>query len=109
MSIPVYILRRVMVAVPTILVVSMLGFTLMRYDFTIGPINIPTGGGQSIHVLDEYRLKNPINPLAALQNNPQISPAAYQAEVRRLGLDKPFYQQYWLWLTNFLQFHQEAL
>ncbi len=108
MSIPLYILKRILISIPTILIVSVIGFTLMRYDFTFGPIDIPMGG-ETVRVMDPIRLKNPIDPLGYLQNNPQITPTAYQQEVKRLGLDKPFYQQYWLWLTHVLQFHPDEL
>lgn len=109
MSIPIYILKRILAAIPTILIISFLSFFLMRYNFTIGPINIPTGGGQSIHLLDEYVIKNPIDPLAIYRNNPQITAAALAQEEQRLGLDKPMMTQYWLWLKNVLQFHPDQL
>lgn len=109
MSIPLYILKRILAAIPTILIISFLGFFLMRYHFTIGPIDIPTGHGQAIHLLDRYTFKNPIDPLAGYRNNPQISAAALAQEEQRLGLDQPFLVQYWLWLSNLLQFHPEEL
>ncbi len=108
MSIPLYILKRFLAAIPTLLVISMIAFFMMRYDFTIGPLNIPTGG-QPIHVLDAYRIKNPINPLAGIETNPQISEAAKVQLRHDMGLDQPMHVQYWRWLTNFFAFHPEAL
>lgn len=104
MSIPVYILKRILVSIPTIIIVSMIGFFLMRYDVTLGPINLGP-----VHVMDEIRLKNPIDPLAGLRTNPQISQEALKQEEKRLGLDKPMHVQYWLWVTNLLDFHPKAL
>jgi len=108
MSIPLYILKRLLTAIPTILIISFLTFFLMRFDFTIGPINLPLGQSQW-HILDETRIKNPIDPLAGYRNNPQITPAALAQEEKRLGLDKPMLTQYWLWLTHVLQFRPDAL
>lgn len=109
MSIPVYILKRLLVSIPTIVIISMISFFLMRFDFTVGPIDIPTGGGQSIHILDTIRVKNPINPLAGIETNPQISEAAKAHAREMMGLDKPMHVQYWRWVTNFFNFHPDAL
>ncbi len=109
MSLPLYILKRLLAAIPTLLVVSMIGFFLMRFNFTVGPIDIPTGGGQAIHVMDKYVIKNPIDPLGNLKNNPAITASALKQERERLGLDQPMHVQYWRWLSSVLQFHPEAL
>lgn len=109
MSIPLYILRRFLAAIPTILIISMISFFMMRYDFTVGPIDIPTGGGHGWHIMDSIRIKNPINPLAGIETNPQISEAA-KVQIRHvMGLDQPMHVQYWRWLTNFFSFHPAAL
>ncbi|MCE3234505.1 MAG: hypothetical protein K0Q50_685 [Vampirovibrio sp.] len=109
MSIPLYILRRVLSAIPTILIISMISFFMMRYDFTVGPLNIPAGNGQQWHLMDAIRIKNPINPLAGIETNPQISEAA-KVQIRHvMGLDQPLPVQYWRWLTNFFSFHPEEL
>jgi peptide/nickel transport system permease protein len=109
MSIPLYILRRILSAIPTILIISIISFFMMRYDFTVGPIDIPTGSGQAIHVMDAVRIKNPINPLAGIETNPQISEAAKVQIRHMMGLDQPMHVQYWRWLTTFLSFHLEEL
>ncbi len=109
MSIPLYILRRFLSSIPTVLIISFMTFFMMRFDFTIGPIDIPTGSGHGLHLMDAIHCKNPIDPLAGLRNNPQISPAALDQEQRRLGLDKPMLTQYWLWISNVLTFHPDAL
>lgn len=92
-------------SIPTLFVISLIGFFMMRYDITIGPVDIamPGGDAQAIHILDEYRFKNPIDPMANMRNNPAISRAALLQETRRLGLDKPMHEQYWLWLTHLFQ------
>lgn len=66
---------------------------MMRFDFTLGPLDLG-----SVHVMDEIRLKNPIDPLANLRNNPAISRAALAQETHRLGLDQPMAVQYGRWL-----------
>ncbi len=71
----------------------MIGFSMMRFDFTLGPLDLG-----SVHVMDEIRLKNPIDPLANLRNNPAISRAALAQETHRLGLDQPMAVQYGRWL-----------
>jgi peptide/nickel transport system permease protein len=109
MSIPVYVTKRVMVSIPVLLAVSVIGFTLMRYDITVGPLDIPTGQQTSLHLLDELRFKNPIDPIANLRQNPAITRSALIQETERLGLDKPMPVQYWLWITHLLQFHPENL
>lgn len=108
MSIPLYILKRLLSSIPTLLIISLIAFFMMRYDFTIGPINIPNGSGHW-HVMDAVRIKNPINPLAGIETNPQISEAAKAQQRHMMGLDQPMHIQYWRWLTNFFSFHPEAL
>lgn len=109
MSIPLYILKRFLYAIPTILIVSMLVFALMRFDVTIGPVDIPIGGGNTVHVLDRTRLWNQIDPLAELRHNPQISREALKKEEERLGLHKPMPVQYWLWLSHVFQVDWRAI
>ena len=77
MSLPVYILRRVLQALPLLLVISIMGFTMMRLA--------------------------PIDPLAYLKANPAISQETIKAEEERLGLNKPPVVQYVYWLANLLK------
>lgn len=102
MSIPVYILKRILISIPTIIIVSVIGFFLMRYDFTLPAINLPIGK-QGIHISEARRIKNPIDPLAIYRNNPAISQQALEKEEARLGLDKPMWKQYMLWVTHAVQ------
>lgn len=108
MPIYLYILKRIFIAIPTLLIVSMISFSIMRYDFTIGPIQFKAFDHEIV-LLEKHHFKNPIDPLAELRQNPQISRAAYEHERARLGLDKPFYVQYWLWLTHIFQFDLSEL
>jgi peptide/nickel transport system permease protein len=103
MPIYLYILKRIVIAIPTILIVSMISFFIMRYDFTIGPVQFKVGE-QQVQLIGKHHIKNPIDPLAEMRQNPQISKAALEHEERRLGLDKPFYVQYWLWISHIFQF-----
>ena len=77
MSIPVFILKRLLQAVPLLFIISVMSFTMLKMA--------------------------PIDPLAHLRANPAISLAAIKAEEHRLGLDKPAPMQYFIWLTNTLE------
>ncbi len=68
-----YILRRVIQALPLLLVISFTVFILM---------NLIPGG-----------------PLAAYENNPNIQPEDLERLKKELGLDAPIHERYWNWLT----------
>lgn len=77
MSIPVYILKRILQSIPLLLIISVMSFTML--------------------------LMAPIDPLAQLKANPAISYAAIKAEEERLGLNKPPYVRYFIWLGGLIQ------
>lgn len=77
MSVPVYILKRVLQALPLLFIISVMSFTMLKLA--------------------------PIDPLATLRANPAISAAAIKAEEERLGLNKPPVVQYGIWLSNLLR------
>lgn len=77
MSIPMYILKRLLQAIPLLFMVSIISFFIIRLS--------------------------PVDPLAELKLNPSISAQTLKAEEQRLGLDKPIYVQYFKWLANFAQ------
>ncbi len=77
MSLPIYIFRRILQALPLLFVISIMSFIMMRLA--------------------------PIDPLAYLKANPAISQATIKAEEERLGLNKPPVVQYFLWLKNLLK------
>jgi peptide/nickel transport system permease protein len=77
MSIPVYILKRFLQAIPLLLIVSIMSFVMLKLA--------------------------PIDPLASMRANPAISAAAIKAEEQRLGLDKPAPVQYLIWLKDVAQ------
>lgn len=74
MSIPVFIAKRLLQAIPLLFIVSVMAFTMLKLA--------------------------PVDPLAHLRANPAISQAAIIAEEKRLGLDKPPVIQYVIWLRN---------
>lgn len=74
MSIPVYILKRILQAIPLLFIISIMSFTMLKMA--------------------------PIDPLAHLRSNPAISMSAIKAEEERLGLNKPAAVQYLIWLGN---------
>ena len=77
MSIFLYILKRVINAIPILIIVSLISFFIIRLS--------------------------PIDPLSELKLNPAISPQTLEAERVRLGLDLPLYKQYLRWGGNFLK------
>lgn len=77
MSVPVYILRRVLQALPLLIIISVLSFTMLKLA--------------------------PIDPLAYLKANPAISQSAIKAEEERLGLNKPPVIQYGIWLSDLVR------
>ena len=77
MSIPVYILKRILQSIPLLVIVSVISFIIIKLS--------------------------PVDPLAELKLNPAISPQVLQAEKQRLGLDLPVYKQYFVWAGNFIR------
>jgi peptide/nickel transport system permease protein len=69
-----YIIRRVIQALPLLIIISFTVFILM---------NLIPGG-----------------PLAAYQNNPNISQEDLERLKREMGLDAPIHVRYWKWLTS---------
>lgn len=76
MSTPLYILKRMLQALPLLLIISIMAFTMLKLS--------------------------PIDPLAAMKANPSVSKAAIAAEEERLGLNKPAPEQYTIWATSAL-------
>ena len=76
MSTWVYILKRLLGAIPILFIVSLISFFLIRLS--------------------------PVDPLAQLKLNPTISKETLEKETKRLGLDKPVIIQYCLWAKNFI-------
>lgn len=77
MNIFAYALKRTIQAIPLLIIVSIISFTIIKLS--------------------------PVDPLAELKLNPNITPQTLALEKQRLGLDLPFYQQYIRWGWNFLQ------
>lgn len=74
MSVPVYIIKRILNAIPLLFIISLMSFAMLKLA--------------------------PIDPLAGLRANPAISAAAIKKEEERLGLNKPPAVQYALWLNR---------
>ena len=72
-----YIFKRFLQTIPLLLIVSIMGFFLIKIS--------------------------PVDPLAELRMNPSISKQTLEAEKIRLGLDKPIIVQYGLWLKSFVK------
>ena len=76
MPIYLYVLKRLIQAIPLLFVISIISFTMLKLA--------------------------PIDPLAYLKANPAISQATIKAEEERLGLNKPAAVQYFIWLRQIL-------
>jgi peptide/nickel transport system permease protein len=72
-----FILRRLLSVVPVLLIITFATFALMQL--------LPGG------------------PLAAYENNPEISQKDIERLRHEMGLDQPVHVQYWAWLKNFAQ------
>ncbi len=72
-----YIIRRLLSAVPVLLIITFATFALMQ--------TLPGG------------------PLAAYENNPEIKQEDIERLRHELGLDQPMHVQYYRWLVNFIQ------
>jgi peptide/nickel transport system permease protein len=72
-----FILRRLLALVPVLLIITFATFFLMQL--------LPGG------------------PLAAYENNPEISQKDIERLRHEMGLDRPIPVQYWAWLKNFAQ------
>jgi peptide/nickel transport system permease protein len=77
MTLPVFILKRVLQAIPLLFLISLMSFAMLKLA--------------------------PIDPLAYLKANPAISQATIKAEEERLGLNKPPALQYLIWLKNLVR------
>ena len=73
----VYILKRILNAIPILFIVSLISYFLICLS--------------------------PVDPLAQLKLNPAISQETIEKEKQRLGLDKPVIVQYALWVKNFIK------
>lgn len=76
MSIPVFILKRILQAIPLLIIISIMSFTMLKMA--------------------------PVDPLAHLRANPAISAQAIKAEEERLGLNQPPAVQYGIWVKNLM-------
>ena len=72
-----FILRRLLSVVPVLLIITFATFFLMQL--------LPGG------------------PLAAYENNPEISQKDIERLRHEMGLDRPIHVQYWAWLKNFVK------
>lgn len=102
--------KRLFWAIPTLLVISVVGFTLMRFRVDTPPVRIPNPlyalaqqGTKQLTLLPRLRFSQPVDPLAELKSNPQISQVAIAKETQRLGLDQPLWVQYTRWLRHALK------
>ena len=77
MQILKYILKRILQAIPLLIIVSLISFFIIRLS--------------------------PVDPLAELRLNPSVSQETLEKETKRLGLDKPLIVQYGKWAKSFLK------
>lgn len=77
MQMLIYILKRILQAIPLLIIVSLISFFIIRLS--------------------------PVDPLAELRLNPSVSKETLQKETARLGLDKPIMVQYVKWSKSFIK------
>lgn len=77
MNLCVYIIKRLLQTIPLLVIVSLISFFIIRLS--------------------------PVDPLAEIKLNPSISQETLNAEIQRLGLDKPIIVQYFKWGKSFLK------
>ncbi len=77
MQILIYIFKRILQTIPLLIIVSLISFFIIRLS--------------------------PVDPLAELKLNPSVSKETLEAEVQRLGLDKPIIVQYGKWAKSFVK------
>ena len=79
----------------------------MKLNFTIPEINfnlkIPFTQTTVLKFKSDKTQIQTGDPLADLKLNPAISESRIEAEAKRLGLDKSFFQQYLTWFSNILK------
>jgi peptide/nickel transport system permease protein len=74
---PVYLLKRILISIPTLLAISLVVFTILALA--------------------------PGDPLGEFATNPSISAEVRENIRRSLGLDQPVYIRYWQWIIALLQ------
>lgn len=77
MNLFIYIFKRLLQTIPLLIIVSFISFFIIRLS--------------------------PVDPLAEIKLNPSISQETLNAEIQRLGLDKPIIVQYFKWGKSFLK------
>ncbi|NQY80648.1 MAG: ABC transporter permease [Candidatus Caenarcaniphilales bacterium] len=95
----IYISKRFLNSIILILIISFITFLLMKADFTIPKAHLDLGFFK--YHINEVHIQTG-DPLADLKLNPNISETQIAAERERLGLDKPFFSQYFTWLRNLI-------
>ena len=77
MNILKFIIKRLIQAIPVLIMVSILSFFIIRLS--------------------------PSDPLSEMRLNPAISQETINHEIKRLKLDKPIYVQYFYWMKGFIK------
>jgi peptide/nickel transport system permease protein len=74
---PVYLIKRILISIPTLLAISLVVFTILALA--------------------------PGDPLGEFATNPSISAEVRENIRRSLGLDQPIYIRYWQWIIALIQ------
>lgn len=95
----IYVSQRLLNSCILIIIISFITFSLMKIDINIPEHKLNLGFSQisskAIHIKTG-------DPLADLKLNPSVSEQQIEMESKRLGLDKPFLEQYFTWFKNLL-------
>jgi len=101
-----FLANRFFIAIFQLLFISFVTFSIMKINFTVPAfawqLEVPFVN-QVINLQASETHIQAGDPLADLKLNPAISENRIEAEKKRLGLDKPFGEQYLTWLQNVMQ------
>lgn len=102
-----FLAKRLISAIFLVIFITFITFGIMKLNFTIPAFHLQLKLPFTQSIL--FNLKSSKtqiqtgDPLADLKLNPTISEERIQAETKRLGLDKSFFQQYLTWFSNILK------
>jgi peptide/nickel transport system permease protein len=102
-----FLVKRFIGAIFLVVFITFFTFSIMKLNFKIPELKIQLINPITQKVFFDFRTTEKLiqtgDPLADLKLNPAISEERIQAEARRLGLDKRFWEQYLIWFSNIVQ------
>ncbi len=97
-----FLVKRFFGSLVLILFITLVTFSVMKLDIRFPAVDFQVKAIGFKLDLPETHIQTG-DPLAELKLNPSIPANVIEAESKRLGLDKPFFAQYFTWVTNILR------